>query len=185
MKDIPLTRRSSGALAVLFGAVIVLAGGLWIVKSMSDAAVARAGAETALLHALQARMKLPPPDAKPAEEAAPQAFLSGANYALAANALQQRIVGLIESSGGTLVRVGIDPPDAHVGPPGRRIAAQAVAQLTNDGLQQVLYRLESGHPYIFVENLDVQTKSEEVTGLKPVRLTMDLRAFGYYRGKSQ
>src|SRR3954468_5916856 len=69
-------------------------------------------------------------------------------FALAANELQQRVVGLIENAGGTLVTVGIDPPVNAEDESGRRVVVQAVAELSNNSLQEVLYQLEAQAPFV-------------------------------------
>ena len=107
-------------------------------------------------------------------------------FALAANELQQRVVGLIENAGGTLITVGIDPPVTADDESGRRVVVQAVAELSNNSLQELLYHLESEAPYVFVENLLVNrlvprgSADPEDRQISP-RLSVDLRAAGYFR----
>jgi hypothetical protein len=107
-------------------------------------------------------------------------------FALAANELQQRVVGLIENAGGTLITVGIDPPVTADDESGRRVVVQAVAELSNNSLQELLYRLESAAPFVFVENLLVNrlaargSADAEDRQISP-RLSVDLRAAGYFR----
>ena len=105
-------------------------------------------------------------------------------FALAANELQQRVVGLIENAGGTLVTVGIDPPVTADDESGRRVVVQAVAELSNKSLQELLYQSEG--PFIFVENLLVSRlvprgSADAEDSQISRRLSVDLRAAGYFR----
>jgi len=186
MKQIGTLGRAGGAVAVLLVLLVALASGLWFAKEATDAALLEVEAKNTSLDALKKRLQIPVRAATNLG-AEPNAFLEGANYALAANGMQQRIVELIESSGGTLVTVGIDPPDDTQNSPGRRVVVQATSELTNDGLQQVLYRLESERPFILVDSLNVRNvpnrgDSEGNTRNRALRLAVDLRAYGYFRG---
>lgn len=181
--------RASGAVAVLAVLILALASGLWFAKEATDATLLELEAKNTSLDAMKKRLLMPVRAATDAG-AEPNAFLDGANYALAANGMQQRIVELIESSGGTLVTVGIDPPDDTKNSPGRRVVVQATSELTNDGLQQVLYRLESERPFILVDSLSVRNvpnrgESEGGAGNRSLRLAVDLRAYGFFRGASR
>jgi len=92
---------------------------------------------------------------------------------------------MIEQAGGTLVSVGVDPPVTGEDESSRKAVVQATAELSNDGLQEVLYQLESQAPFVFVENLIITRAAirgsgdaEEPTSPK---LSVDLRASGYFR----
>jgi general secretion pathway protein M len=177
--------RAGGALGVLLVLVVVLACGLWFTKQAADAAALEVEAKNTVIEGLKKRMLIPVRTANDKIEA--NEFLEGANYALAANGMQQRIVGLIESSGGTLVTVGVDPADDSEKSSLKRVVVQAVAELTNDGLQQLLYELESGRPYILVDSLNVRNapsrgESDTDASNRSGRLAVDLRAYGYFRG---
>jgi len=185
MKQIGTLGRAGGAVGVLLVIVAALASALWFSKESVDAARLELEAKSTSLEALKKRMAIPPrKDSDKVGEAGE--FLEGANYALAANGMQRRIVELIESSGGKLVSVGVDPPDDTRNATMRRVVVQANAELTNDGLQQVLYRLESEHPFILVESLNVRNapKKDDEAGAHDhtIRLAVDLRAYGYFRG---
>lgn len=189
MKQIGTLGRAGGAVGVLAVIVVVLASGLWFAKEAADAALLEVEAKNTFLESMKKRMQLPVRTATD-KGAEANEFLEGANYALAANGMQHRIVELIESSGGTLVTVGVDPPDDTEKSPLRRVVVQAVSELTNDGLQQVLYRLESERPFIMVDSLSVRNvpnRGDSETGAhnRSVRLAVDLRAYGYFRGASR
>jgi hypothetical protein len=110
-------------------------------------------------------------------------FLKGANYALAANSLQQHVVELVEQSGGKVVSVAVETP-AATAQTSRRVIVQVRAELDNDGLQSLLYGLESGQPLVLVDTLNVNrpTRQGEADDSKrSPRLTIELRAVGFYR----
>jgi hypothetical protein len=189
MKQIATLGRAGSAVSILAVIVAVLASGIWFTNESADAARLELEAKNTSLEALKKRMALPTP-ADDENDGGKSAFLEGANYALAANGIQQRIVELIESGGGKLVSVGVDPPDDTKDATLRRVVVQANAELTNDGLQQVLYRLESERPFIMVETLNVRNapkqEGDEAAGHDhAIHLAVDLRAFGYFRGSSQ
>ena len=186
MKQIATLGRAGGAAGILLVIVVAAASGLWFTKEASDAARLELEAKNTSLEALKKRIAIPL--RKMTDQAGKASeFLEGANYALAANGMQQRIVELIESSGGKLVSVGVDPPDDTRNAMLRRVVVQANAELTNDGLQQVLYRLESERPFILVETLSVrnapkQGGDEAGAPDHTIRLAVDLRTYGYFRG---
>lgn len=185
-KQIFILGRAGGALGILLVIVVALASGLWFAKETAGAAQLEVEAKTTFLESLKKRIQMPVRSLADRGAEANE-FLDGANYALAANGMQHRVVELIESSGGTLVTVGVDPPDETQTLPGRRVVVQAVVELTNDGLQQVLYRLESERPFILVDSLSVRnvpSRGDSDAGARnrSVRLAVDLRAYGYFRG---
>lgn len=189
MKQIGTLGRAGGAVGVLAVLLVGLGSGLWFAKQGADASLLELEAKSTSLDALKKRLLIP---ARPATDHSAEVneFLEGANYALAANGMQNRIVELIESSGGTLVTVGVDPADDTQTSPGKRVVVQVVAELTNDGLQQLLYRLESERPFILVDTLSVRNAPNRGDGdagarNPAVRLAVDLRAYAYYRGASR
>ena len=126
-----------------------------------------------------------PPQAKTDTVGAANVFLAGENYALAVNALQQRVVALIEDAGGKLVTVGVDPAASNEQGASRRAVLQIASELDNDGLQSLMYQLEAERPLVMVDSLTVRrasrTGQSEAEGQESPRLSVDLRVFGYYR----
>jgi hypothetical protein len=176
--------RSAGAVGLLLGLVILIVAGLAFTKAVVDAQYAELEAKTTQLSALQRRLKMP---ALPATAASDEdVFLTGPNYALAANSLQQHLVELVEQSGGKIVTVAVETPTATE-QTSRRVIVQIRSELDNDGLQSLLYGLESGRPLVLVDSLNVhrvttQGGSEKDDAKHSPRLTVELRAVGFYRG---
>jgi hypothetical protein len=175
--------RAAGATAILIGAIVVVVVGLYVVKGMVDAQYAELDAKTTQIAAMQRRLKMP---ALPAAAASDKnVFLEGANYALAANTLQQHIVEMIEQGGGKVVTVAVETP-APTEQTSRRVIVQVRSELDNDGLQTLLYSLETGSPLVLIESLNVhrsvaQGDDEKNDAKRSPRLTVELRAVGFYR----
>jgi general secretion pathway protein M len=84
-------------------------------------------------------------------------YLSGGTDALVAAELQDRVNALIEAKGGSLRSIqpmpGIDDQGF------RRITLRVQMTATIEALFETLYGLEAGTPMLFVESLDVQSRS--------------------------
>lgn len=173
------------AVSVVLLFIVVLVFGLLFTWSLLEAKQSEVEARQTQLQALQRRAARPPPAAN-AQARTVEPFLGDGSFAIAANELRQRVVGLIETADGTLVTIGTDPPVVADDESGRRVVVQAVAELTNDGLQQVLYELESAAPFVFIETLLVNRvaqrgSGETEEGQSSPRLSVDLRVAGYFR----
>jgi hypothetical protein len=108
-------------------------------------------------------------------------FLEGGTFSLAANALQRRLVSLIEASGATLLMASVDGPSED-SRSDHRAAVQVIADMTIEGLQQVLYALEGEPPLVIVTGLMVERSAPPAEGAPAVtsRLRVDLRAVGHF-----
>lgn len=105
-------------------------------------------------------------------------YLPHTTPTLAATALQQQISQLIQNHGGSLASSQILPASEHNG----MVRVALRVQLSGDAetLQRTLYDLESAEPLLFVDNLQVRSRSirERVRGGSPqeqgVRTTIQL-----------
>lgn len=93
-------------------------------------------------------------------EVASVAYLEGASDALAAAALQDQVRAIITRAGGELRSTQILPvepasPESSV----RRASLRLQLAVDVDGLQQLLYELETSEPYLFVEDLNIRERS--------------------------
>jgi hypothetical protein len=183
MKALIGNRDALGALGVFLIVAATLLGGLLIAANVLEAKRVELTARQTELEALNRRPLTPATSNRAGATIDP--FLGGNSFALAANALQQRVVGLVEETGGTLITVGVDPPATGDDMASRRVAVQIVAQMANDALQRLLYRLETEAPVVFVDSLVVTRPAdrggEAAESKMPVRLTVDLRIIGYLR----
>jgi hypothetical protein len=176
---------AAAAVSAVLLFVVVLIFGMLFTWGMIAAKQSEIEARQTQLQALQ-RRAAQPPSAVSAQTRTVDPFLGDGSFAIAANELRQRVVDLIEAADGKLVTVGTDPPVTADDESGRRVVVQAVAELSNDGLQQVLYELESAAPFVFVETLLVnrvvsRSSGEAEEAQSSPRLSVDLRAAGYFR----
>jgi len=104
-------------------------------------------------------------------------FLEGQTLTTAGAALLQRITSIIINAGGTLVSSEI----VQRGPPSRDgyVTALVTCELEQESLQKVLYEIEAGVPYLFIDQLQVQTLLEAGQG---GRLRVLLGATGFWTG---
>jgi general secretion pathway protein M len=84
-------------------------------------------------------------------------FLEGQTVTVASAALLQRLTGIITNAGGTVVssemqQQGARSKDGYV-------TAIANCELAQDALQRVLYDIEAGLPFLFIDQLVVQAPS--------------------------
>jgi len=84
-------------------------------------------------------------------------FLEGQTVTIASAALLQRITTAIARFGGTIVSSEIEPQRAQS--KDGYITAIATCELEQAALQQLLYDIEAGMPFLFVEQLAVEAPS--------------------------
>jgi general secretion pathway protein M len=83
------------------------------------------------------------------------AFLEGATVTVAGAALLQRVAGAVTKAGGNVLSSQLDVqggPNAKAG----FISMVANCELEQSALQSLLYDLEAGMPFLFVDQLDIQ-----------------------------
>ena len=86
-------------------------------------------------------------------------YLTGPSDALAAAALQDRVKSVIERAEGELRSTQILPAQAvETGVSARRTAVRIQFGVSVEGLQEVLYELETGEPYLFVDDLSIRER---------------------------
>jgi len=121
------------------------------------------------------------------EERAAQAggYLEGSSDALAAVELQDRVRRIIERAGGQLQSTQILPASAiDATAPVRRAALRIQLAIAIEGLQSVLYELETGQPYVFVNELTVRQRRTRRRANAPEEepvLDVSFEVFGYVR----
>ncbi len=103
------------------------------------------------------------------------AFIAAPTAGLASAQLQTHIEQVAASQQATLMSSGVDTA-AHDATPDA-IRMQATLDLHLKSLQALLYQLESGTPYVFVETLSVQPSASEAGSDDPtLHLTVGVRA---------
>ena len=93
-------------------------------------------------------------------------FLEGQTVTVASAALLQRITSIITKAGGTVISSEIAPQQTqNTG----YVVALANCELEQEALQKVLYEIEAGLPFLFVDQLNIQASSDPSERLR-VRL---------------
>lgn len=79
---------------------------------------------------------------------------------LAAAALQERVKSIVEQAGGELTSTRILPP-VEVGP-FYRVTVNVRMNVSIEALQDALYHLESGVPYLLIENVAILSRARRI-----------------------
>jgi general secretion pathway protein M len=119
------------------------------------------------------------------ESAATAGYLEGQNETIIAATLQDRLKAAVGQTGGQLksTQVLANAENAK----SRKVSVRGNMALSLAALQRVLYDLESGSPYLFVDNLDVRPAtnpraSGQSEGDGPLDVSFDI--YGYLRGNA-
>ena len=167
----PAAGREFVAGAVYFGIVAALAASsLWFLGDLLARSEGVAGAEKEL-DRLTGGSRLQP--GSNASEGNGSPFLDGKTVTIAGAALEQRIGEVIGKAGGVLTsaQVELDGPDAKRG----FVGLTTSMEVSQAALQEILYDIEAGLPYLFVEKLSIQSPGdfgEPETGR--MRMTMSV-----------
>lgn len=170
---------------LLFGA-LMLGPPLWVVHNVRSAAATTALMETQLerLHDLDRRLQHMGPGQTGSDVPVPaeELYFEGATPAVAGAAMQRLVADIIESAGGSIQesqRIPVTDSDGEED----RIEIRVSFDAGIDGLQSVLYQLETGLPLILVRSLGI--RSENARGAQEdaadPRLRATLVAAGYQR----
>lgn len=139
--------------AGLVAALLIVAVSSLIDLYNQRAAVA---ASAAMLEQLEGRKPLTA-DKRSGDTAAPagSAFLEGATVTVAGAALLQRVAAAVTKAGGNVLSSQLDVqggPNAKAG----FVSMVANCEIEQSALQSLLYDLEAGMPFLFVDQLDIQ-----------------------------
>jgi general secretion pathway protein M len=176
-----LTRSPLIAVAVYLGLMTALATATW--EAIADV-LERCAEVTAARNTLaQMEGRRPAPaQAQDNGAIAPpgSAFLEGPTVTVAGAALLQRIAVAVTKVGGSILssQVELQGPQSKAG----FIGVIASCELDQPALQQLLYDLEAGMPFLFVEQLAVQAPVA-VSGARESRLRVQLTVYGQWQGE--
>lgn len=152
------TRAFSGrwlALPVYLIVLVGLIGAAFAMISNFLDAYAALDKSRALLARLdrQTERTSPRPDQTTAAVIGPP-FLTGKTIAIAGAALQERVEGAVKSAGGVVLssQIELQGPRSAEG----FVGLTESLEINQSGLQQLIYDLEAGMPYLFVDNLAIQ-----------------------------
>ncbi len=109
-------------------------------------------------------------------------FLEGATVYIAGAALQQRVVAAVRAAGGAVLSSQIDLQGAEAKQ--GYVTLSASCEIAESALQQLLYDLESGMPFLFIDQLVVQSPqtSPGVGGeTAPARMRLQIDVAGQWQ----
>ena len=137
------------------GLVIVLLA--MVVSSVLDMLGQRAAvaSSAAMLEQLEGR-KAPAPGGRSTEAGVPSgsAFLEGATVTVAGAALLQRVAGAVTKLGGNVLSSQLDVQGTQS--KAGFVSMVASCELDQPALQSLIYDLEAGMPFLFIDQLAVQ-----------------------------
>jgi general secretion pathway protein M len=138
---------------------------------------ASVAAAVAMLEQLEGR-KVPAAGGRSGDASAPSgsAFLEGATVTVAGAALLQRVASAVTKAGGSVQSSQLDlqGPQAKTG----FVSMVANCELDQSALQSLIYDLEAGMPFLFIDQLDIQV----ATGSGDGKLRFVLGVSGQWQG---
>jgi general secretion pathway protein M len=107
-------------------------------------------------------------------------FLEGPTVTVAGAALLQRMAGAVTKVGGSVLssQVELQGTQSKAGMLGVIVSCE----LDQPALQQLLYDLEAGMPFLFVEQLVVQAPMASSSGAQEGRMRVLLAIYGQWQG---
>jgi len=152
-------------LSVLGYAAVVIALFLTIVFALADIAerFRALNESTEILSQLKERVLDAGSEPSRAANAGPAGspFVEGPTVTVASAMLLQRIAGAVARAGGTVVSSEVEPQSVQ--PKDGYVRAIANCEIEQQGLQKLLYDIEAGKPFLFIDQLvvEAQTPSNE------------------------
>jgi general secretion pathway protein M len=179
-----LSRPQSLALAVHAAGLIAALAVTWL--AFADIAAGRQTLRLAreTLAQLNARAMAVGGPASGATDGLKDPFLGGDTVTVAGANLQERVVAAIRRAGGAVTSSQVDLSDPKATP--QRIALSAASELEQSALQGLLYDLEAGAPYLYLDQISVQSARENFGAAAgtadATRLRISLSVSAYWRG---
>jgi general secretion pathway protein M len=165
-----------GYLALLMGLLIVI----WFALAGLAGDYAEYAAATDLLDQLEGR--------KPANGLATGAgksgspFLEGRTVTIAGAALQHRVDAVVNEAGGNVLSSQVDLQGSEAKQGYVRLSANL--EIDQSNLQQLLYELETGMPFLFIDQLVVQmpqSAGRTDTGTETARMRVQIDVSGQWQ----
>ncbi|MET4279394.1 MULTISPECIES: type II secretion system protein GspM [unclassified Bradyrhizobium] len=167
------------ATASYFGLLVLLL--FIVISSLSDIAGLRSdvAASAGLLEQLEGRSRA---NTAPGQPAMPtgSAYLEGATVTVAGATLLQRVSGAVIKVGGDVLSTQLE--DLNAPAKAGFLSMIASCEIEQAQLQQVLYDLEAGMPFLFIDQLVVQPVADDAKGADPGKMRVLLGVSGQWRG---
>ena len=173
-----LARYPAVAATVYVALVVVLGIVAWIATSdLIDQQQAVAQAEDLLAQLDRGRQSAAPHSEADAPQGSP--FLEGQTVTVAGAALLQRVAAAVTKVGGNILSSQVDVKEAQQ--KAGLVSMVASLELAQPDLQKLLYDVESGMPYLFVDQLTVSA-TDTVTRSEGGRLRVVIGVSGQWQG---
>jgi general secretion pathway protein M len=166
------------ALVAYMTLALCLGFSTWVsLERLQESYAARDNAQ-ALLDQIEGRGRpgAPVPVGEPRMPGSP--FLEGQTVTVAGAALQQRIGSAVKAVGGNVLssQMDLQGTDAKKG----YVSLTASCEVDQPALQQLLYDVEAGMPFLFIDQLTVQ--APQATGAEVARMRVLIGVSGQWQG---
>jgi len=172
-------RRQTLAVVAYIGLVIALAASsLWLVDDLWTRSREIATSQERLDHLTEHSRPRPPASLASDASVSGSPFLDGRTITIAGAALEQRVGAAVAKAGGALIssQVELDGPEAKNG----FVTLTASVEVAQAALQTILYDIEAGMPYLFVDKLSIQSP-EDFGEPESGRMRMTMSVVGQWR----
>lgn len=150
----PTDRRSQLALLVYVAALLAVTSCVVANDGAYRELQAAAQRKAEMLEELKKRSSVGTPAAATLDTDA--ATVAGPSETVAASALQRYLLDRLQRAGGFVQSVQAEPRRETITPGLQRLSAQLAFEASTNGLQRLLFELETGLPYVFVDSLAAQ-----------------------------
>ncbi len=169
------------AVAVLayVGVVIaLLASSMWLVGDLWNGSGEIAAAQERLDQLTEHSRTRPPSSLASDASVSGSPFLDGRTITVAGAGLEQRVGAAVAKAGGALIssQVELDGPESKNG----FVTLMASVEVEQPALQTILYDIEAGMPYLFVDKLSIQSP-EDFGEPESGRMRMAMSVIGQWR----
>jgi general secretion pathway protein M len=174
----PSRREAFAALAYVCVVVVLAASSLWLIDDLRVRSRGIAAAQERLDQLTQHSRRRPPASIGSDASVSGSPFLDARTITIAGAALEQRVGAAVAKAGGALIssQVELDGPEAKNG----FVTLTAAVEVAQPALQTILYDIEAGMPYLFVDKLSIQSP-EDFGEPESGRMRMTFTVVGQWR----
>jgi general secretion pathway protein M len=157
---------------------VFAASSLWLIDDLWARSREIAAGQERLDHLAEFSRPLPPASLASDASVSGSPFLDGRTITIAGAALEQRVGAAVARAGGALIssQLELDGPEAKNG----FVKLTATMEVSQPALPTILYDIEAGMPYLFVDKLSIQSP-EDFGEPDSGRMRMTLAVAGQWR----